>query len=219
MAGNEVNYERHPDYEKIWPLLREVDGPVTARARFPQWKVNGPAHHCGDMSSYFLVACKKGDLRVAKALFKMGANVAAKNRYGETALISACSGKEESRAALVEWLLMLEDGLASMDDVDNVDHCVLYTAITNSNKAVVRMLLCFGHDGMMKWSGFSCGAGVSSGAKFARRFGAQVMAQMIEDWKEPEVEEWRPWNAERAPAKFRGALRALLLLAKASIQG
>jgi hypothetical protein len=237
MAGNKVNYDRNPNHRRIFPLLRLVDGSVTARARFPFWRINSFAQNCFGRSSYFLIACKNGDLRVAKVLLEMGANVAAKNQYGITALMHACGtsmiGKNEygitalmhacgtsmigSRSGpMVAWLLEQRGVCASMDDADDNQNTALHYAIMDRNHVnveIVRMLLCYGVDRTCRnhWN--------KTAAEELRSCGSIVLAKLIEDWKEPEIEEWRPWNAKRAPAKYRGALRSLLVLAKASVKG
>lgn len=215
MAASVVNCERHPDYKKIFPLLREVDGAATARARFPHWRVNGHAQNCFGKSSYFLVACENGDLQVAKVLFEMGANVAAKNQYNETALMFACRNCGSRAVLMVTWLLEQKGVRASMDDVDHCKNTALHCAVMNIrvNVEIVRTLLCYGVDRTCRnfW--------VKTAAEELRSCEKGVMAQLIEDWKEPEIEEWRPWNANRAPASFRTALRSLVVLAKATVNG
>jgi ankyrin repeat protein len=213
MTGNKVNYERHPNPNIIWPLLREVNGPTVARARFPQWKINGPAYISNPKPSYFLFACRKGDLQVAKVLFEMGANVTAKNKFDESALLCACGNHGKSAVALVTWLLEQKEIYVNIDDRNISGSNALFKAVTSNNPAVVHTLLCYGIDRTLVDNN------ANTVADYARRGGWGAMAQLIDDWKVPEIEEWRPWNAKLAPVRFRVAIRSLLVLAKASSEG
>ncbi len=200
-----------PLYSVLAPLLCEEGADIT-RERYPQWDVNSIAPESRSGDSYFLLACIKGDLRVAKAMMQLGANIAAKSTKMSncTALMCACLGNQKERGELIKWLLQHAEVLASIDDTDRILNgwTALHYAVAYSHKEVVRMLLCYGMDHTVRNEEGKSPADVVT---YPVTTGNE---HLINNWIP--IEEWRPWTHEMTPRKFRNSIRTLVLLAKIS---
>ncbi len=213
MAAKAVSKEdTNPSYYVLAPLLcEEENGAAVARERYPQWMVNGlvPDSNCRD--SYFLYACYRCDVRVAQVLLALGANVAAKSKYGCSALAYACGGfplrsAGKPKTQIVAWLLEHTDVCTHINNVNESGSVALHSAAANGNALAVRMLLCFGADRTTR------NKRGETAAALARICGREEVVQLIENWKEPE--EWRPWTHAGLPYSYRDATRTLAVLAR-----
>lgn len=198
--------DTNPAYYLLAPLLREEEkGAALARERYPHWMVNGRVPEGLFGISYFLQACKRCEIREAQALLALGANAAAKGTLGGTALMCACSWSLEP-SEMVVWLLKHADVRALVNEVNDAGSSALHCASACGHAEVVRVLLCFGADLT------TCGKRGGTAASFARLCGQHEVAQLIENWKEPE--EWRPWTHASLPRSYRDATSTLAVLAR-----
>ena len=159
-----------------------------------------------DNTTYFLLACWMNNLKVAKGLLKLGADIAAKDTSGNTALMHACLDSK-GQSELIKWLLCQPEVVASINDTTtDYGYSALCYAAYYGNMSIIRMLLHYGADR---------DATITNGttaAQWARTYGKEESAQFIEDWTP--IDEWRPWTHHDMPQTYRSAIRTLVLLAK-----
>ncbi len=213
MTTNWVSDAINPLYKTLKPLLCNKNGVTEARACFPRWDVNGCPSNSFPSDSYFLHACSRGDLQVAKALLELGADETAKEKDGSTALINACLGDEEERAELVKWLLRQAEVLASIDDMWAGGDTALHMAAVHDNKAAVLVLLCFGADRAKRliW-------GITAAMRAEQDGdgpGREEVAQLIRSMQIIPKNEWRPRKHICFPLAYREAIKTILILRKA----
>ena len=215
MAVQQVSEETNPRYKVLASLLREEDGIVMLRARYPRWNVN-EAVPCARAHSYdapyFSTACRKGDIPVAQALLELGADATARNHSERNALMLVCGhgGSRGGRVKMVTWLLQcVTEVHASIDEESRWGNTALHVAAANGNAAIVRVLLRFGanHTKRNK-EGYTA-------AELARARKEEESAVLIETFAQiTEIGEWRPWKASEFPPDFRRALHCLVVISK-----
>ncbi len=161
---------------------------------------------------YLHHACYKNHFSVVQGLLQWGASLFLRTHYGNSVLIYACCGKEDSRADMIAWLLLHhEDARSTVNWCNNSGSTPLHIASSKGFTKGVIVLLNHGADTTLKdyWRRTAplC---IMSGAS-----GAKEIVEVIESAKKIiSAGEWRPKNADMFPIVYRDAMRTLVCLAK-----
>ncbi len=159
----------------------------------------------------FLARCSNHHftLEEAKLFVESGADVAWKDKFGQTLLMNASIryGGADGRPKLVKWLLSYPKVLKSINDQSIYGGTALHTAAQCNNISVIRVLLSYGADPTI------CDLWDQTAAQSA---GTEEVAQLIET--SFEVKEWRHHNHLNQYPCYRRAMCTLVTLAKAYVQ-
>lgn len=224
MGSKSSKEQNNPSYFKVVePLLREQDGdPGALMRQFPSFDPEAVACE-GTGSAYLAVACRENHVHALRGLLSLGASLKRRGGIGSsTPLVMACSGSEASRAELVASLLSHADAARLVNHAGAYGRTPLHYPAAFGNEAVARVLLQGGADPTRTYEDGE--EGRTTAAKWARRQNHRRTAELLERAERMygadtlDAGPWRPHNYRRIPTPYRAALRALTVLAKASLE-
>lgn len=216
-----IGWEANPSYyDVIEPLLRAHGGDASALLQaYPNFDAEGDSLHTYGVP-YLHHACFRNHFHAVRGLLQGGACLLRKAEKcnGKTSLAFACSGDEESRVDMVQWLLSEHaNARTTVNWTDTSGRTALWWGVYHGSTAIVKVLLFYGAiSGLInvKAGGYIPGvilrvpeyhAVIAPILKAAKLAHAQVRTLV----------EWRPWKQAEYARGYRGAIQSLVVLAKA----